>query len=142
MKTLQLANYIIGRLMKEEKIFYDEDDENIHFTEGYTIHKIPKNDNFIDLDKVKKVDTSYLMKKYDPVKAMMLENIQVYNPNAPLGVLYKGTCKGEELYFYKDRLKYFSKNYKLYKVSTKPYAPVYVLENGELKGCFLPARTE
>lgn len=54
--------------------------------------------------------------------------------------IIKGVCDDKDFYFYEERLKYFSKNYKLYKMDTNPLYPIYVTEKEILKGVIMPIR--
>lgn len=140
MKLQQLHNYIIKNLIKKEKYVYDEDEKNIYFTEGYTIYIVSKDDNFIDLDKVKQMNLTDLYKKFNLEEAELVENLSVLLNNNSKKKIIKGVCDGKEFYFYEERLKYFDKNYKLYKMENNPLYPIYVTEEEILKGVIMPMR--
>lgn len=140
MKLQQLHNYIIKNLIKGDRYVYDEDEKNIYFTEGYTMHVMNKNENFINLDKVKKVNLSDFFEKFDLEKAIPIENLNILLNNDFKKKVIKGVCDGKEFYFYEERLKYFDKNYKLYKMDTNPFNPIYLTEGEILKGVIMPMR--
>lgn len=140
MKLQQLHNYIIKNLIKHERYVYDKDDKNIYFTEGYTMHIVTKEENFIDLNKVKRANLTDLYKKFNLKEATPVENLSVLLNNNSKKKIIKGVCDGKEFYFYEERLKYFDKNYKLYKMDTNPHSPIYVTEKEILKGVIMPIR--
>lgn len=140
MKLQQLHNYIIKNLIKHERYVYDEDDKNIYFTEGYTMYVVTKEENFIDLNKVKRANLSDLFNKFNHEEATSVENLSILLNNNSKKKIIKGVCDDKDFYFYEERLKYFSKNYKLYKMDTNPHFPIYVTEKEILKGVIMPIR--
>ncbi|WP_058990012.1 hypothetical protein [Anaerococcus rubeinfantis] len=139
MKTLQLQKNIIDRLYKEEIILQQEDNENIYFSDAFTIWIINKNENFINIEKVKSVEnlTNYV-NYFNKEKSLTVDNLSLLLDKKYNGKIIAGECEEKKFYFKKDNLKYFDNNYTLCKMDNNPFNPIYVLENDVLKGLFMP----
>lgn len=137
MKILQLQQNIISQLIKNNNFYYDEDNKNIYYSDSYSTYIVPKDQNFINLNKLEKVNILHFFKDYHKSKLLKVESMKLNRKDKFTSTLLEATCEGEKVYFYKDNFKYFSKNCEFYKLSPKSYDPIYVLEDGDLKGCFL-----
>lgn len=140
MKIKQLCNYLNQRVIKGEPACYfiTNDNKNIYLTDGYTIFIIPEEKNLVDLNKINKFEINCLLPDYNSKKLLQVENIEIDEIDKRKGNILKATCKDKVFYYRETLLKYFSKNYELYKMSSKPKSPIYVLEENQLVGLVLP----